>query len=973
MSTKGDPGLVESLLFGEAPAARLGAPEPELISTLAPFLRGDLLERGCEYARYALRSRSFERPLGTELLRSFDAVARRLAAEGGTTYGSGTLEWVFEEEPQPLARPVWEAAVDLAHTLQQWEPIGTVALAPWSTTDLPAQAREAEGAERAALYAALLAVHPTDELVREAADVAKGLDARAHVVLLAWCASAVSAGARLELEPAALRAFWDQVTNATLAAAVGLTAPGLLPPVVMNRIAATVPDTYRDVGLLAEWLEQSLPEPPPERRLWRRIQGQLAEELPRLDDITRNDLLERCLEQIVARWGGAILAAPVDEDTGEIAAPATGEPAPAPPPAPSRRGLGFGRRVAEGVRALGRSVLGGVSYGYYRRYDPGEETDWLESEPDEMVEREAARVLNVALTDAEQQVLPESAALAPKQEYFVRIDIGAHAAESVVVNPTRIPTERLEPSTPDGYWLDVVVASSEVDVDADLHRLFLPMAGSSWVCDCQGADHVCSPEQRRPFLHVPIRTRATIGPAALRCTVYDRNNAVQSVRVDFAVGDGKAMQKIRGVVDFSLAEDVGAARGLESRTLSVLTNESPAGTHKIVVNSGERAVAVDLTEAEAQAALGQLRAKLREITVGTDASPAFDEQNRRESKEFVQDLKQLALLGSVLWGAIVPCRDDRRYLREQLAHRATIQIARVGKVVFPWALVYDIPRELAERWTLCPLLEQWEAKRGELATYPENCPYESAHRANVLCPYGFWGFRHLIEQPPSVRQGVLRTAIQFATPGRAAAARSLALDPALTTEHFTELHGCLDARFDLDTCDSRTALRQAFADPSLPLVYFYCHGKTAELAGTTLAVPFLEIGGADKIGPNDFAAWDEDDDWGPSHWETTAPLVFINGCETTKLSPEDLVTFVDALAGMNAAGVVGTEIPVRQRVAGEVALLFYRGFVGDSSATVGEALYRTRIDLLAKGNVSGLVYTPFCSMDLALVQQRTDH
>jgi hypothetical protein len=51
---------------------------------------------------------------------------------------------------------------------------------------------------------------------------------------------------------------------------------------------------------------------------------------------------------------------------------------------------------------------------------------------------------------------------------------------------------------------------------------------------------------------------------------------------------------------------------------------------------------------------------------------------------------------------------------------------------------------------------------------------------------------------------------------------------------------------------------------------------------------------------------------------------------------------------------------------GEVALSFYKQFAGDEPQTVGLALHRTRIDLLAKGNVSGLVYTAFCSMDLAL-------
>lgn len=140
-----------------------------------------------------------------------------------------------------------------------------------------------------------------------------------------------------------------------------------------------------------------------------------------------------------------------------------------------------------------------------------------------------------------------------------------------------------------------------------------------------------------------------------------------------------------------------------------------------------------------------------------------------------------------------------------------------------------------------------------------------------------------------------------------------------------------------------------------------------------MTVPFLEIGNGDRIGPTDFDAWDVDDAWGPAHWAETAPLVFINGCETAKFNPEDVVTFVDALAGMDAAGAIGTEIPVTQQVAGEVALRFYRYFAGAANASVGTALYQTRIDLLRKGNVAGLAYTPFCSMDLTLDLSRSHH
>src|SRR6185295_11065264 len=34
----------------------------------------------------------------------------------------------------------------------------------------------------------------------------------------------------------------------------------------------------------------------------------------------------------------------------------------------------------------------------------------------------------------------------------------------------------------------------------------------------------------------------------------------------------------------------------------------------------------------------------------------------------------------------------------------------------------------------------------------QTCPYalQEDHRENTYCPYGFWGLRHIIEQPPSL-------------------------------------------------------------------------------------------------------------------------------------------------------------------------------------------------------------------------------
>ncbi|GAA2797590.1 leucine-rich repeat domain-containing protein [Kribbella solani] len=558
----------------------------------------------------------------------------------------------------------------------------------------------------------------------------------------------------------------------------------------------------------------------------------------------------------------------------------------------------------------------------------------------------APRVLNVALTDSERQLLSTTAPLRPDAGYQVRIDIGPLVEDSVIINP--VPLQLDDPDDEWGYQFDVVVSSSDVTVDPGPYELKLPLTGAS------------------RYLYVPFRTGASLGAAALRVTLYHRNNAVQSARVDFDIERrGRRTGHIKGMVDYALTDDVGRSPELPYRNLNILTNDGPSGTHKIVVNNGERAIAVTVSDQQATTVLTAIRKRLTEITLGASGKQSqYDDDNRKPAAGFIMDLRRMALSGAQLWQAVVPDVADRAYLREHLAERARIQITRATYTVFPWALIYDIPRDPEEDGTLCPILTDWDQRQLELRDYPVRCPEEASHGLNVICPYGFWGFRHLIEQPPSVRTGILRTSIKVVEPAQAAAARSLALDAALTATHFTDLAACFAGQFQLVPCDDKAALETALADPRLPLAYFYCHGKTEKQAD--VITPYLEIGRDTRIAPGSLGAWHEAGSWGTSHWSETAPLVFINGCETAALQPSDVVSFVDAFAGLHAAGVIGTEISVSQRVAGEVALNFYRQFVGSDGATAGTALYRTRIDLLRKGNIAGLVYTPFCSMDLML-------
>ena len=575
-----------------------------------------------------------------------------------------------------------------------------------------------------------------------------------------------------------------------------------------------------------------------------------------------------------------------------------------------------------------------------------------------------ARHLIAAVVDSTRSALPPTAVLVPNANYELQVNIGLPRGANAASRSADMP-----PGSSPGAWFDVFVVSADIDVASEPHRFFVPPSGSGWVCDCRQPEHTCSPGDRRSSVFIPIRTRSRFGPASLRCIVYSRNNVVQTTRLDVAVGAGRLdRENMREVVDFGLAGDVGRGNQLPRRDLSILTNESSSGTHTIVICDGLTPEALFINEQQAEKVLAACREKLTRIVLNRDRTATqYDRDNRKPAAAFIADLKGLALVGSRLYGAIASRSHTRALFRDRLKRRSTIQISRVTRTAFPWALVYDMPREGQADWILCRLLREWETAADRLGDYPDRCPYEAEHeRINVLCPYGFWGFRHLLEEPPSIDEGLLRTTIRVSTPAKVALVRSLALNHELATRHFAALQSYLCPPFEALACDSRESLRSALADPALPLMYFYCHGARARFADSDIDEPVLQIGESDNIVPGDFGAWHDADLWTDAHWVDTAPLVFINGCETVKTEPKDLITFVEALAGLRVAGVIGTEIPVDQTIAGEVAVNFFRQLCGDPRATVGMALHRTRIDLLRKGNVSGLVYTPYCSMDLAM-------
>ncbi|WP_316742920.1 CHAT domain-containing protein [Streptomyces sp. MK7] len=619
------------------------------------------------------------------------------------------------------------------------------------------------------------------------------------------------------------------------------------------------------------------------------------------------------------------------------------------------------------------------------------------------------RYLNLSLTwPISRQVVPHDWQLGAGAHYHLRLDIGDLGRDSLLRDSARpLPDDAL-PHRDDGGrgdWLQITVLSEDFLVPDRRHAMFLPLDGHAYVCPCPpGGRHVCRPEHRGRYVWIPVT--APDGPrseASLRVTVAYRGNLLQSATVVARVAEREhsAGGSLRGEVDFTLTSGFLGLEDLPSRDAAIRVSRGYDGALVVDVDGGDRPVSTFwLTEAQIEGALARARTVLTDVHAtravppekpGDTAIPPLDRlgpDNTKNPEEFRDDLWRLAAVGWDLLHLLAPVPAQRAALRDRLREPATIQICRQQgqPLMFPWALVYDIPVDTGDSPVYCESgLEQ--ARHGDGAG--RACPDSVRHTRNTVCPYGFWGFRHAIEQPTSRKdRGTLPL---WAGRGLGAphmtVGRALTLPRAdLTERHLLSLRQQFGAA-NVRDCDSRESLLDELFRAGQDCVYFYCHGRRQKDAADRTGATELEIGDGERVRPADISARMTETTGttetpgttgttgttettgatgtkGWRDWEENAPLVFLNGCHTTDDTPGTWLTFVDVFSSLGASGVIGTEISVGQNFAGEVAQSFWRHFL--AGLTVGESLHRVRAELLGKGNLLGLAYTAYCCADLRL-------
>ncbi|MBI3699107.1 MAG: CHAT domain-containing protein [Afipia sp.] len=579
--------------------------------------------------------------------------------------------------------------------------------------------------------------------------------------------------------------------------------------------------------------------------------------------------------------------------------------------------------------------------------------------------RRQPRYANAALLDLKGSLLTRKSSFGPDSIVRLRLDIGELSAESRVANPEPIPEQRL----PTNVELDVMVSSTDLGVGIDEKALKTerPSVAHGGFFLPEDGDYARAKGGGR-FLSFYLKTPTGLPwteAAHARIGYYYRNVLIQSQRLTIWPGD---VGGFKIITDFTTSDDLTGLDDIPERPrISILTNANDSGNHQIVIRapgatSAQSAPGMTLEIKSKN--VGETIKKLRSAL-----SIRAPEEKRRDRSMLADDLRELAPIGWDLYTQLpgqVPASffGDLRRAPENFV----IQVTRpnTSSFVLPWSYIYEIPLYSGVTPTLCPMVEQWDGRTPLFSGAPLKCPC-GPHKRDVLCPFGFWGYRYAIEQLASATRPVLTVPMMSACEV-VVCETQYDVDLGSLKKHVERLVIALSkVRPEAKLREGKDkATIETLLGADVPFVYFYCHGERKNIADSNT---FLGVGNRESITTSDFIGWTMEwyDNLNKKIWDKVRPLVFINACHSVAIEPETLVSYLDAFVGRgNAAGVIGTEVKVEQAMAMDVAESFFSTWM-DGQHTVEMALRTIRLDYLRQGNLFGLVYTPYCWSELKTV------
>jgi hypothetical protein len=619
----------------------------------------------------------------------------------------------------------------------------------------------------------------------------------------------------------------------------------------------------------------------------------------------------------------------------------------------------------------------------------------------EVAEEREPMIVNTGIAEQDDPTapLPRDHSLQPGHDYLFWVEVGEPLLASIEAVPSKLDLRGI----PAGSRLDIVLFAYANELgllpDAVVGTLELQKSGLLVVAKQPvRLGHV--PDgllHRRLFF--PFRTPKNLGQARLRCSIYWRGLLIQSRIVSVLVTpDGRDVEGAnRAWID---DEDYALTRSAEPEVLShvephvvsILFNDDPDSTHLFGFWHGENgtpeAHGVHIEPDTLKGVIREARGALRSASWGhrdswrpKDPTYSYKYGGPANRDTLTADLISLARAGYRVYDGTINKlaggEGNVPHLREDMRAPGFIQIAskRGPADVVPAAMIYDAELDTGDDLTVCQ--DFLNALDDPKPLWEQRCFQGDCQKAglNVVCPSGFWGFRHNIGLPPSAGEP------DSGTPGATGSvlagdyyrivfdklpivAFGVSTDPKFRSRlvvHEKTLQSLYPGMRWLPPIDNRDEFLSKLGSINPHLVYLFCHG------GLDDGLPWIQIGAlADpKITPDNLRA--------RVKWTATRPLVFINGCETTELDPEIAMQFVSGFVeNAGAVGVIGTEITVFESLACDFAEECLRSFLigeppdGLHRFTIGEAVRHARLKLLKAGNPLGLVYIPFAVASLRL-------
>jgi hypothetical protein len=599
------------------------------------------------------------------------------------------------------------------------------------------------------------------------------------------------------------------------------------------------------------------------------------------------------------------------------------------------------------------------------------------------------RIVSTGFSPYEQADMPLSRRmpLTCGQQYYFWLEIGPPVAESIENTPEPLPIEHL----PSKGELLVVLhpLDNELQVmsgDA-IGRLEWQPDGSIRVIAQPDHPVGIAPESELLLhrLFFPVKVPSRTGKFRFECHIYYESTLIQSRQVYALVMEQPVLRPLGrasySILDYSLSKTLNVprldAKGSHAHRISMTLKDKGDGTHHFLFLSkdGTQVVKGHVNFGEQQLAgmVKKMRGAFRSASWGDEQDWNIKKQYRYGGVSNVQRLKEDLVLFAIRgfrfhYAISLPIdSDQRKQLSQLMAKPGLVQFAleKSASSVLPLSMVYDYPLNTnidRKKYMLCSSfeealhcdkpLEEWDCFQG-------SCP--SKGQDNVVCPSGFWGYRHAfgmplsIENRPEIVQEISYQRLLQITVG-------VSTDPAFTelAAHEQALRSLRPEWHETDIkntgwyyANNSDTVFRLLNQAQSHLIYFYCHG------GVNDEIPYLSVGYNEPV-------ITPDNLYQVTSWRDQGPLVFINGCKTTAMEPKLAIAFAQAfINGLGASGVIGTEISIFEPLACAFAENCLRYFLG--GLPIGEAIRRARLVLLKQANPLGLVYVPFVIGDLRLV------